>query len=285
MSRSPIRLLALAASGLLALSFVSPAAAQALGTADAPRIVALQIGVGAIDPATVEVVKGETITFEATNASDTEVEIIIGLTTDVDADEGDSLKEAEEIAPSETKTVTYTFDGDGPYAYGDQIGDHYAAGAKGDIVLVEALTPAASAAESPAASPAAAQALGTADAPRIVALQIGVGAIDPATVEVVKGETITFEATNASDTEVEIIIGLTTDVDADEGDSLKEAEEIAPGETKTVTYTFDGDGPYAYGDQIGDHYAAGAKGDIVLVEALTPAASAAESPAASPAAA
>ena len=67
-----------------------------------------------------------------------------------------------------------------------------------------------------------------------------------------------------SDAEVELIVGTKTDVDADSGDSLKEAEEIAPGATKSVTYTFDGDGPYAYGDQIGDHYAAGAKGDIVL---------------------
>ena len=37
-----------------------------------------------------------------------------------------------------------------------------------------------------------------------------------------------------------------------------------PGTAKSVTYTFDGDGPFAFGDQIGDHYAAGAKGDIVL---------------------
>ena len=72
-----------------------------------------------------------------------------------------------------------------------------------------------------------------------------------------------------SDTEVELIVGLKADVDADTGDSLKEAENIAPGETGTVDpYTFDGDGPYAYGDQLADHYAAGAKGDIVLVDAL-----------------
>ena len=232
---------------------------------DAPRTVALGIGAGAIDPATVDVVKGETITFEATNVSDTVVEIIVGLKTDVDADDGDSLKEAEDIAPGETKTVTYTFDGDGPYAYGDQIDDHYAAGARGDIALVDTLAP--------AASPAAAQDVGTVDAPRTVALGIGAGAIDPATVDVVKGETITFEATNVSDTVVEIIVGLKTDVDADDGDSLKEAEDIAPGETKTVTYTFDGDGPYAYGDQIDDHYAAGARGDIALVDTLAPAAS------------
>ena len=45
---------------------------------------------------------------------------------------------------------------------------------------------------------------------------------------------------------------------------LKEAEEIAAGASKSVTYTFDGDGPYAYGDQIADHYAKGAKGDVVL---------------------
>jgi uncharacterized cupredoxin-like copper-binding protein len=151
MSRSLIRLVTPAVAGLLVLAILPPAAsvAQSLGTTDAPRTVTLQIGAGAIDPPVVEVVKGETIIFEASNVSDTEVEIIVGLKADVDADEGDSLKEAEGIAPGETKAVKpYTFDGDGPYAYGDQIDDHYAAGAKGDIVLVDALGAA------PAASPA-----------------------------------------------------------------------------------------------------------------------------------
>jgi uncharacterized cupredoxin-like copper-binding protein len=113
--------------------------------------------------------------------------------------------------------------------------------------------------EAPAASAAAAPA-----AARTVDLEIAAGKITPASVEVKKGETITFNAKNVSSEEVELIVGLKTDVDADAGDSLKEAEEIAAGTSKSVTYTFDGDGPYAFGDQIGDHYAKGAKGDIVL---------------------
>jgi uncharacterized cupredoxin-like copper-binding protein len=121
-------------------------------------------------------------------------------------------------------------------------------------------TPAASVEESdaPAASDAAPAGA------RAVELQIADGKITPATVEVKKGETITFTAKNVSTVEVELIVGLKKDVDADSGDSLKEAGEIAAGTSKTVTYTFDGDGPYAFGDQIGDHYAKGAKGDIVL---------------------
>lgn len=100
---------------------------------------------------------------------------------------------------------------------------------------------------------------------RVVDLEIAADKITPASVEVKKGETITFNAKNVSDVEVELIVGTKPDVDADSGDSLKEAEEIAPGTTKSVTYTFDGDGPYAFGDQLADHYAKGAKGDIVLV--------------------
>jgi plastocyanin len=126
------------------------------------------------------------------------------------------------------------------------------------LVLAACSTPASSQPESQAASAAGSTAA------RVVQLEIAAGAITPATVTVTKGETVTFEAKNVSDVEVEIIIGLKADVDADSGDSLKEAEHIAPGATGTVTYTFDGDGPYAYGDQIDDHYAAGAKGDIVL---------------------
>ena len=254
MSRPTIRLAtAVMAAGLLAVAAVGTALAQSstapAASGPAPRVIAMEIGAGSIEPASVEVLKGETVTFEATNVSDTEVELIVGLASEVAADDGGSLQEAEHIAPGTMKPVDFTFDGDGPYAYGDQVGDHYAAGAKGDIILVDQLT-----VPSPAASPAG----------RVVAVTISAGAIVPATVEVTKGETITFEATNASDTEVELIVGLASEVAADDGGSLQEAEHIAPGTMKPVSFTFDGDGPYAYGDQVGDHYAAGAKGDIVL---------------------
>ena len=115
--------------------------------------------------------------------------------------------------------------------------------------------------EASAAAPSEAAPAGV----RIVILDIAAGSITPATVEVKKGETINFEAKNTSDVEVELIVGTQTDVDADSGDSLKEAEEIAPGTSKSVEYTFDGDGPYAFGDQLEDHYAKGAKGTITLV--------------------
>jgi Uncharacterized copper-binding protein len=121
---------------------------------------------------------------------------------------------------------------------------------------------------SPAASVEESEAPATSESPpagaRTVDLEIADGKITPATVEVKKGETITFNAKNVSAVEVELIVGLKNDVDTDTGDSLKEAEEIAAGTSKSVTYTFDGDGPYAYGDQIADHYSKGAKGDIVL---------------------
>ncbi len=113
----------------------SEAAQSTVASVAASRTVHLDIGDGKITPASVNVTKGETVAFEVTNVSDTEVELIVGLKADVDADSGDSLVEAEDIAAGETKTLTFTFDGDGPYAYGDQIGDHYAKGAKGDIVL------------------------------------------------------------------------------------------------------------------------------------------------------
>lgn len=119
-------------------------------------------------------------------------------------------------------------------------------------------TPAREESEAPAASTAPVAGARTVD------LQIGTGSITPASVDVKKGETITFVAKNVSPEEVELIVGTQADVDADKGDSLKEAENIAAGSSGTVTYTFDGDGPYAFGDQIGDHYGKGAKGVIVI---------------------
>jgi plastocyanin len=154
MSRSPIRLATFLAAGALALMTVAPGAAQTPGTVDAPRIVPVSVGAGMIDPATVEVLPGETIRFLVVNVSDAEAELIVGPKSEVDADTGDNLREAENLAASGegAGAILYTFEGAGPWGYGDQIGDHYAAGAKGDIVIVDALTPAASMA--PAASTA-----------------------------------------------------------------------------------------------------------------------------------
>jgi Uncharacterized copper-binding protein len=135
------------------------------------------------------------------------------------------------------------------------------------VVAAVALTLAAcssTASPSPSVESEGAAPSSAASASRTVHLDIADGSITPATVTVAKGETVTFEAKNLNTTEVELIMGLKTDVATDSGDSLVEAEHIAPGATKTLTFTFDGDGPYAYGDQIGDHYAKGAKGDIVL---------------------
>ncbi len=132
------------------------------------------------------------------------------------------------------------------------------------VVAAVALTLAAcSSAASPTESEGPAPS-SAASASRTVQLDVGDGKITPASVTVTKGETITFEVTNSNTVEVELIMGLKTDVASDSGDSLVEAEHIAPGASKSLTFTFDGDGPYAYGDQIGDHYSKGAKGDIVL---------------------
>jgi uncharacterized cupredoxin-like copper-binding protein len=125
-------------------------------------------------------------------------------------------------------------------------------------LLVGACSTTASNTPTPPASQAASA------APRVVQVEIGDGKITPASITVTKGETVKFEIKNSNTVEVELIVGLKADVDADSGDSLVEAEHIAAGASSSLTFTFDGDGPYAYGDQIDDHYAKGAKGDIVL---------------------
>ena len=112
----------------------SPTTPSSVAASTAARVVDLEIGDGSIDPATVTVSQGETITFHITNANTEEVELIVGLASDVAADSGDSLKEAEHIAVGDTADLTYTFDGPGPWAYGDQFDDHYAKGAHGDVV-------------------------------------------------------------------------------------------------------------------------------------------------------
>lgn len=61
----------------------------------------------------------------------------VGLADKVDADEidGTIVKEAAEIDANRVKTVTYTFDGTGPYSFACHEPGHFEAGMKGSIAF------------------------------------------------------------------------------------------------------------------------------------------------------
>jgi plastocyanin len=106
------------------------------GTPTAPRIVRVSAGPGyAFSPSTVAVARGETVTFVVTTAGPTTHEFMVGPADAVAADRA-GTPEAADIAMMQTKSVTYTFDGPGPFAFACHVDGHYEAGMQGTIVLV-----------------------------------------------------------------------------------------------------------------------------------------------------
>ena len=106
------------------------------GTVTAPRIVRVIAGPGyTFTPATIAVARGETVTFEVTSVGGLVHEFMVGPADAVAADQED-MPEAADIGMMETKSVTYTFDGNGPYAFACHAPGHYEAGMRGTITVV-----------------------------------------------------------------------------------------------------------------------------------------------------
>jgi uncharacterized cupredoxin-like copper-binding protein len=236
---------------LSAIPFAGVSAQSSEPTAS-PRVVRLVISNGVITPDLVPVHRGETLTFEVQNAGPTDVEFMIGLRDELAVDAGDSIREAERIGPGESATLTYTFDTDGPYAFGDHVGHEVSQGVRGSIHVAGEARSDIAIATAPTV------------VPRVVLLVITEDAIVPPEIQIEPGESVTFVGYNATTSDVELIVGLEAEVAADAGDSLKEAEHMAPGESATLSYHFDGPGPWGYGDQMSDHYERGVGGDIVV---------------------
>lgn len=106
------------------------------GTASAPRVVRI-IASAALRfyPDVVIVKAGETITFEITTIGRTSHEFMVGPAADVAADT-EGTPEVADIGMMQTRSLTYTFDGSGPYAFACHAPGHYEAGMRGMIVLV-----------------------------------------------------------------------------------------------------------------------------------------------------
>jgi uncharacterized cupredoxin-like copper-binding protein len=86
----------------------------------------------------------------------------------------------------------------------------------------------------------------------------------PMVIPVAKGETVTFQVKNTGTIEHEFMVGPMADAFADK-EGTPEIAGITGGTTKSVTFTFDVAGPYAFAFHATGHFEAGMKGTITLV--------------------
>jgi uncharacterized cupredoxin-like copper-binding protein len=124
--------------GVWGASSVAPAPGEAgfvAGTESAPRVVQIHAYPNErFVPDTVIVQAGETVTFQVTTLGPTTHEFMVGPATDVAADK-EGTPEIDDIGMMQTKSITYTFSGPGPYAFACHEPGHYEAGMHGTIVL------------------------------------------------------------------------------------------------------------------------------------------------------
>jgi len=201
-------------------------------------------------PNVITVAEGETVTFAITNTGKAAHEFMLGPAADAMADK-EGTPEAADILAGETKTLTFTFDGPGPYAFACHEPAHFEAGMLGYIIVVGPDVPA----------------VGTVASPRLVEVDMSDQLkFDPAQISVAKGETVTFLVSNLGTATHEFALGPADKVDADQVDGtiVKEVDEIGAHHLKTLTYTFDGPGPYGFACHEPGHFEAGMKGTIAF---------------------
>ncbi|HVD02138.1 MAG TPA: plastocyanin/azurin family copper-binding protein [Candidatus Dormibacteraeota bacterium] len=106
------------------------------GTVSAPRVVRL-IASDALRfyPDDVTVKQGETISFEVTTMGMRSHEFMVGPAADVAGDKA-GTSEVADIVMMQTKSLTYTFDAAGPFAFACHAPGHYEAGMRGTIVVL-----------------------------------------------------------------------------------------------------------------------------------------------------
>ncbi len=221
------------------------------GTKASPRAVEIVVDDAlTFFPNVITVAEGETVTFAIANAGKAAHEFMLGPAADAMADK-EGTPEVADILAGETKPLTFTFDGPGPFAFACHEPGHFEAGMLGYVVVVGPDVPA----------------LGTVAQPRLVEVDMSDQLkFDPAEISVAKGETVTFLVSNLGTAVHEFAVGQADKVDADQidGTIVKEVDEIESHQIKTVTYTFDGPGPYGFACHETGHFEAGMKGMIAF---------------------
>lgn len=106
------------------------------GTTASPRVVHVWAGPGyTFSPSTIAVARGETVTFVVTTMGPLVHEFMVGPAAAVAADQ-QGTPEVADIGMMQSKSLTYTFDGSGPYAFACHAAGHYEAGMHGTVTVV-----------------------------------------------------------------------------------------------------------------------------------------------------
>jgi plastocyanin len=105
------------------------------GTVASPRVIRVYAGPGyAFSPSSISVARGETVTFVVTTIGPSTHEFMVGP-ADAVASDTPGTPEVADIGMMQAKSLTYTFDGPGPYAFACHAAGHYEAGMRGTIVV------------------------------------------------------------------------------------------------------------------------------------------------------
>ena len=108
----------------------------ASGTTASPRAIRVFAGPGyTFSPSTITVARGETVTFVVTSMGPLVHEFMVGPADAVAANR-QGTPEVADIGMMQAKSLTYTFDGAGPYAYACHADGHYEAGMRGTVTVV-----------------------------------------------------------------------------------------------------------------------------------------------------
>jgi uncharacterized cupredoxin-like copper-binding protein len=124
-------------SGVSASATPQPGTAGfASGTTASPRAIRVFAGPGyTFSPSTITVARGETVTFVVTSMGPLVHEFMVGPADAVAANR-QGTPEVADIGMMQAKSLTYTFDGAGPYAYACHADGHYEAGMRGTVTVV-----------------------------------------------------------------------------------------------------------------------------------------------------
>ena len=222
------------------------------GTKSAPRLIHVDTNDKLLfAPNFLIVAAGETVTFEIANAGKAEHEFMVGPQKAAFGDV-EGTPEIAGIKAGQTKKLTYTFTGPGPFAFACHAPGHYEHGMLGYIQVVGPGLPS----------------VGTTKVPRIAPITMTDALkFDPSTESAAPGETVSFVLINAGAATHEFQVGPETGVAANQvdGKSVREVADIDGGHVAELTYTFPTtSAAYAFACHVPGHYEAGMKGTVDL---------------------